>query len=155
MDAVRDWLGDADRVAALGRHLRSCGVPADRIALFRRTLHPEILGCAIAWAPDCPVEIFDREHGLDLSICFAGSPLDQAMAEGVSRTLSRSELERGAWKWADPFRGLGLVEVVVKPLARGAALVVGTRCAGGFTAGELATLQRMARMPIPARRRDA
>jgi hypothetical protein len=145
MDSVADWLGDADRVADLGRRLRAGDVPADRVALFRRTLHPEILGRATTWAPSCPIEIFDREHGWDLSVCFAGSPLDQAMTDGESRTLSRDELERGAWNWADPFRGLRLVILIVIPLPRGAALVVGTRRAAGFAERDLAVLDRIAR----------
>ena len=67
-----------------------------------------------------------------------------AMADGESRTLSRGDLERGAWNWADPFRGLGLFELVVKPLPHGAALVVGTRCPEGFTERDLTTLARLA-----------
>jgi hypothetical protein len=141
---LTDWLGDADRVADLGRRLRAGGVPADRVALFRRTLHPEILGRATVWAPNRPVEIFDRDHGIDLSIRFVDSPLDQAMAEGVSRALTPEELEHGAWNWADPFRGLGLSALLIRPLPRGAALVVGTRQAEGFADRELAVLDRLA-----------
>jgi hypothetical protein len=147
MDRITNWLGDADWVADLGRRLWDGGVPADRVALFRRTLHPQILARATAWAPNRPVEIFDRGHGFDLSICFAGSPLDQAMVEGKIRKLSRGELECGAWYWADPFRGLGLSELVVKPLPRGAALAVGTRCTDGFTDRDLAKLDRIAGSP--------
>jgi hypothetical protein len=144
MDRITNWLGDADWVADLGRRLWDGGVPADRLALFHRTLHPQFLARATTWAPNRPIEIFDRGHGLDLSICFAGSPLDQAMADGETRKLSRGDLEGGAWNWADPFRGLDLSELVVKPLPCGTALVVGTRCTLGFTDRDLATLNRIA-----------
>lgn len=144
MERIADWRGDADCVADLGHRLRDGGLPADRLALFRRTLHPEILGRATAWAPGRPVEIFDRDHGIDLSIQFAGSPLDLAMTRGLPLRLQPAEFERSFWRWADPFRGLGLAELVIHPLRSGATLAVGTCRPGGFAPAEMTLLVRLA-----------
>jgi len=144
MQACTDWLGDADRVADLGRRLAGAGVPADRLALYRRTLHPGVLGRATAWAPNRPVEIFDREHGLDLSLGFAGSPLELALAGGAALTFDPAALERGSAGWGDPLRGLGLKTLLVVPLRQAAALAVGTCRPGGFAEAETALIQRLA-----------
>jgi len=144
MDCVTDWLGDADRVAALGRRLRQAGVPADRLALYRRTLHPEILGRATAWSPNRPVEIFDREHGLELSIGFRGSLLDRVISEATAGTLTGPEIDHAPGRWTDPLRGFGLVAMLVIPLPKGTALAVGTRLSGGFPEGTARVIERLA-----------
>jgi len=138
-----DWLGDADRVASLGLRLVSAGVPADRLALYRRTLHPEILCRVTAWSPGRPIEIFDREHGLDLSPGFPGSPLDRAIAQGEAGRLSRHELERSAGRWADPLRSLGLYILLLVPIRPAMAMAIGSRCPAGFSDGNKMTIDRL------------
>jgi adenylate cyclase len=137
-----DWLGDADRVASLGRRLAGAGVPADRLALYRRTLHPEILCRVTAWSPERPIEIFDREHGLDLSLGFPGSPLDHAIADGRPGQLSGQEIDRSVGRWADPLRSLGLYILLLVPIQPGMALAVGSRCRGGFSESDKITIDR-------------
>jgi adenylate cyclase len=144
MDRVTDWLGDADKLVELGRQLRLAGVPADRLALYRRTLHPEILGRATAWAPDRPVEIFDRQHGLDLSAGFSGSPLDRTMTEETGCALTRRDLMGGGWRWAEVVQDEELSELRLVPLSRAAALAVGTCSKAGFSESDLALLDRLA-----------
>src|SRR6185437_718192 len=72
-------LDDAGLVAGLGRRLRTAGLPLDRLTLHLRTLHPELLARTVAWAPGEPVEIHDREHGIEVSAAFAGSALREVM----------------------------------------------------------------------------
>jgi adenylate cyclase len=72
-------LEDAAMAAGLGQRLRSAGLPLDRLTLSLRRLHPEIIWRTVAWAPDEPVEIHDREYGLAQSVAFLGSPLRQVM----------------------------------------------------------------------------
>ena len=143
MDLSADWLGDADRVACLGRRLTGSAVPVGRLALYRRTLHPGVLARATAWAPSRPVEIFDREHGLDLSAGFMGSPLDLAIAGGGAVTLAGAELDRPAWGWGDPLRGFALKSILILPLRAGAALAVGTRRPEGFTEADLVLIAKL------------
>lgn len=139
-----DWLGDADRIAGLGRRLTAAGAPADRLALYRRTLHPEILGRATAWSQNQPVEIFDREHGLDLSSGFRGGPLDRAIAESMAGILTGIEIDRSPWRWADPLRGRGLAVILLIPLPRGAALAIGTCRDAGFSESDENLIRRHA-----------
>ncbi|HMA51856.1 MAG TPA: hypothetical protein VKP60_18990 [Magnetospirillaceae bacterium] len=138
-----DWLGDADRIASLGLRLASAGVPADRLALYRRTLHPEILCRVTAWSPGRPIEIFDREHGLDLSTGFPGSPLDRAIAQGEPGRLSGDELERSTGHWVDPLRSLGLYILLLVPIRPAMALAVGSRSRTGFSDGNKMTIDRL------------
>ena len=138
-----DWLGDADRVAGLGRRLSGAACPIDRLALYRRTLHPAILGRATAWSPDRPVEIFDRDHGLDLSQGFAASPLERVIAEEITASLTGDEIEDTSGSWAAPLRGLDLSLILFFPLRQGAALAVGTGCRHGFAEPECRLLDRL------------
>lgn len=68
-------MDEAAFIAGLGRRLRSVGLPIDRLTLHLRTLHPEILGRTVAWAPNEPVEIHDREHGMEMSAGCLDSPV--------------------------------------------------------------------------------
>jgi len=106
-------------------------------------LHPEILGRATLWAPNRPVEIFDRDHGLDLSGGFCRSPLDRAISENIACVLAGMELERASWAWGDPLRGLGLHEMLIRPLRPDAALVIGTRRSTGFDPSDLGVVERL------------
>jgi adenylate cyclase len=67
-------LDDAKVTAELGCRLRATGLPLDHLGLYLRTLHPEIRGRTIAWAPDEPVQIHDRQHGVELSAAHLNNP---------------------------------------------------------------------------------
>lgn len=144
MEPVADWLGDADKIADLGCRLRESGVPIERLALYRRTLHPELLGRATLWAPGRPVEIFDRQHGLDLSPGFAKSPLDLAMTEGAEQVLTRQQIIRRGWRWAEPLLEGALAELRLRPLSSMAVLAVATSREGGLLSRDLSLLCRLA-----------
>src|SRR2546430_2538512 len=65
-------LDDAGLTAELGHRLRLAGLPLDRLVLHLRILHPQLFARTLAWSPNEPVEIRDREHGIELSSLFAG-----------------------------------------------------------------------------------
>lgn len=154
MDPSADWLGDADRVACLGRRLAGSGVPVARLALYRRTLHPGVLARATAWAPDGPVEIFDREHGLELSAGFVGSPLDSAIAGGGCVTLTAAELGGTDGRWSRPLLGFSLEIILLMPLRRNAALAVGTRRQTGFAEADLVLIAKLSGMLAKSAKRS-
>jgi adenylate cyclase len=145
-------LDDAGLIAGLGRRLWMAGVPIDRLTLHLRTLHPEILGRALAWAPDEPVEIHDREHGIELSAAFVGSPLRRVMETREPLTVRLDDPNDPARTRIDVFRGRSLVELVIVPLCNADGLVsaatFGTARPGGFAAAERAALDRL----VPALR---
>src|ERR1700692_3958503 len=55
-------LDDAGLVAGVGQRLRATGLPLDRFTLHFATLHPDLPGRIIAWAPDEPVEVYDQDQ---------------------------------------------------------------------------------------------
>jgi adenylate cyclase len=107
-------LEDAAMAAGLGQRLRSAGLPLDRLTLSLRRLHPEIIWRTVAWAPDEPVEIHDREYGLAQSVAFLGSPLRQVM-ETRRKEVVRVQGQSPHWM-TDVLRGRNLAEFVIVPL---------------------------------------
>jgi adenylate cyclase len=143
---------DAGLAAGLGTRLREAGLPVDRLTLHLRTLHPAILGRSIAWAPNEPVEVRDREHGIETVAAFAGNPVRQVMQTRQPLVIRLGASNDPAWIHADFFEGRGLVEFVVVPLSNAdcavSAASFSTARATGFTASERAALERI----VPALR---
>ncbi|MDK1491568.1 adenylate/guanylate cyclase domain-containing protein [Sinorhizobium sp. 7-81] len=145
-------LDDAGLAAGFGRRLRAAGLPIDRLTLNLRTLHPEILGRSVAWAPNEAVEIRDREHGTEISPGFAGSPLRRVMETRKPVIVRLDSSIDPAWVHTDLFHGRGLIEFVIVPLCNADGLVsaatFSTTCPSGFAPSELAALDRI----VPALR---
>src|SRR6266446_4327592 len=116
---VVEWLAsdechdvdDAGLIAGLGRQLQAAGLPIDRLAVHLRTLHPEILGRTVAWSPNEPVEVQDRQHGLEVRAEFVGSPIRHVMEtlEHLVVRMDRKEQER-RWTHLETYLGRDLVE---------------------------------------------
>jgi adenylate cyclase len=158
--AIVEWLSgnechdldDAGLIAGLGRRLRAAGLPVDRLSLHLRTLHPEFLGRTLAWAPNEPVEIHDREHGIAVSQAFLDSPLVQVMETGEPIVVRRVDDDDAAWTKTDIYQGRHLAELVIVPLhnAEGpmSAAAFGTIRPDGFSATDAKALERI----VPALR---
>lgn len=138
---------DAGLVAGLGRRLQAAGLPIDRLTLHLRTLHPEILGRSIAWSPGEPVEIHDREYGMDVSAAFAGSPLRTVMERREPVDVRFDEGPEEPWMTIDVFRGRGLVEMMAVPLCNldgpVSAAAFCTARPRGFSESERMALERV------------
>lgn len=145
-------LDDAGLAAAFGRRLRATGLPVDRLTLHLRTLHPEILGRSVAWAPNEAAEIREREHGIEDSPGFAGSPLRRVMETREPLIVRLDGSVGPAWAHTDLFQGRGLVEFVFVPLRNADGLVgaasFSTARPSGFTPSDRAALDRI----VPALR---
>ncbi len=130
-------LDDAGFVAWTGRRLRAAGLPLDRLTLHLRTLHPEFLGRTVAWSPDTPVEIADREHGVEQSAMFARSPIRQVMDTEAWISVRAGDPGFAEMMLLDVFRDRALAEIVIAPLLYGAsptsAVAFGTRRRAGFS----------------------
>jgi adenylate cyclase len=145
-------LDDAGLIAALGQRLRLIGLPIDRLTLHLRTLHPEILGRTLAWAPNEPVEVRDRAHGIFSVPAFANSPLREVMETGEVLSVRLDDGAKTAWADIDVFQGRHLVEQYIVPLCNAdgpvSAACFCTAAPRGFTVSEMAALERI----VPALR---
>ena len=139
-------------VAGLGLRLRSIGIPLDRLVLHLSTIHPEIRGRTLAWAPNEDVEIHDREHGYELQADVASGLLHQISETREPLVVRLDVSERPDWTQIDVFKDRGLVEFVFLPLRNTQGLVASavfcTKRNSGFTRAERAALQRI----VPALR---
>lgn len=137
-------LDGAELVAGLGCRLRAAGLPVDRLAALRWTLHPGVLAAAKSWTPDRPVQIYDREHGFEPPAAFAVSRLYDLLETGPL-DLQGEALAQVA---IEALRGVGLVEQFILPCGHAdgpfRAIAFGTAQRGGFTAAERAVFERVA-----------
>jgi len=103
-----------------------------------RTLHPEFLGRTLAWAPNEPVEIHDREHGIEVSRAFMSNPVLQVLETGEPLVVRRADDDDATWTKTDIYQGRHLAELVIVPLhnAEGpmSAATFGTIRSAGFSA---------------------
>jgi adenylate cyclase len=139
-------LDDAGMAAGLDQRLRSAGLPLDRLTLSLRRLHPEIIWRTVAWAPDEPVEIYDREFGLAQSAAFLGSPLHEVM-ETRRKLVVRVQGRSASWIQTDVFRDRNLAEFVIVPLCSNESptslAVFATADVSGFRAADHTLLEQI------------
>ena len=152
--AIVDWLIDGARsaplpqqvLAQLSERLVACGIPLWRVAVFVRTLHPQIMGRRFIWRPATEIEISEAPFELLESADFLENPIAQVYATG--RALRR--------KLGDPdcavdfpvlseLRAEGVTDYLALPLVftDGAihAVTCTTRQAGGFTDAQIAGIE--------------
>jgi adenylate cyclase len=139
-------LDDKEMIEGLGVRLLAAALPLDRLTLHLRTLHPQIIGRTLAWAPSEPVEILDREYGVETLAQFTESPLRQVM-ETRRPMVARFDPGDTDERVLDVFRGRRLTELVIFPLCNGdgpaSAAVFATARPSGFTPEEQAALERV------------
>jgi adenylate cyclase len=141
-------LDDAGLAAELGRRLNVSGLPVDHLGLYLRTLHPELLGRTISWAPGEPAQILDREHGIEHSPAFVGNPIIRVLETQKPLVVRVEPLKDAAWTHLDILEGRHLVEFVILPLrnadALPSAVSFATQRSIGFTSAERAAVKRIA-----------
>ncbi len=151
---IADWLIDGARsaplpqqvLAQLSERLAACGIPLWRVAVFVRTLHPQVMGRRFIWRPGAEVETSEAPYELLESADFLENPIAQVYATG--RALRR--------RLADPdcavdfpvlseLRAEGITDYLALPLvfSDGAihAVTCTTRQAGGFTDAQIAGIE--------------
>ncbi|KQY14322.1 adenylate cyclase [Rhizobium sp. Root73] len=137
-------LDEAGMIAAFGRRLRQIGLPLDRLTLHLMTLHPEIMGRTYAWAPGEPVEVHDREHGMQTA--FAATALRRAIDFRETLVVSGTD-ETLPWLHIDVFEGRGLSQIVIAPLCNAdgpvSAVSFASRESDGFTVSEIGMIERL------------
>jgi adenylate cyclase len=151
-----DWLIDGAR-SAKGRNgpfqefcerLLPAGLPLARVALFIRTLHPDVYGRSFIWRPGGEVAVSAADIDIEKTPAFATSPI---AAVYRSRRELRCRLDDPAsrrFPYLDELRGEGVTDYVALPLhfTDGSVHVVTftTKHQCGFTDDQLEALRRVA-----------
>lgn len=152
--AVADWLADGARsaprpdmvLAELCDRLVSCGFPLWRVAVFVRTLHPEIMGRRFLWQPGAEVKTSEASFDLLETAEYRNSPIVAVIDTGttIRRRLADPNCPAD-FPVLDEFRAEGITDYLATPLifTDGAVHVAtwSTQQAGGFSDAQFAGLQ--------------
>ncbi len=156
--SIVDWLTDGARsaprpetvLAEMCDQLVHAGIPLWRVAVFVRTLHPEIMGRRFIWQPDVGVTINEGLFDLLETERFQNSPFVAVMKSG--RTIRRQLADRDSPEEFSIFRELraeGATDYLATPLifTNGSVHVAtwSTRQVGGFTDEQIAGLEAIVR----------
>ena len=151
---VADWLADGARSASLPeevlaqlcKRLVACGIPLWRVAVFVRTLHPQVTGRRFLWRPEAGVEIGELPFERLDTAEYLDSPVVRLYA--TSAPMRRRIVEEG--EAADfavlrDLRAQGATDYLASPLlfSDGTvhAVTWATRDRGGFTDEHIAGLE--------------
>jgi adenylate cyclase len=152
--AVVDWLIDGARsapqpqqvLAELCDRLVACGIPLWRVAVFVRTLHPNVMGRRFVWRPGAEVETSEAPFELLETAEFRDNPIARVYETGrsIRRTLTDPDYVVDFPVLAD-LRAQGVTDYLASPLffTDGAIHVVTctTQQPGGFTDAQIAGIE--------------
>ena len=135
-----------DRVLGeLCDRLVDTGVPLWRVAVFVRTLPPQILGRKIEWRAGVGATISEAPFGIFDTTAFQGSPVARVYEEVRSIRLRLDEANVGIFPQLDALRTEGATDYFALPLSfsNGEVHVAtwATQRAAGFSDSELATFE--------------
>src|SRR6202049_7712 len=151
---IADWLIDgalsppqpAQVLAQLSEWLVACGIPLWRVAVFVRTLHPQVMGRRFIWRPGTEVEVSEAPFELLESADFLENPIAQVYATG--RALRRKLTDPDCavdFPVLSELRTEGITDYLASPLVftDGAihAVTCTTRQDGGFTDAQIAGIE--------------
>jgi len=151
---VADWLIDGARsapqpaqvLAQLSERLVACGIPLWRVAVFVRTLHPQVMGRRFIWRPGIEVEVSEAPFELLESAGFLENPIAQVYATGraLRRKLANPDCAAD-FPVLSELRAEGITDYLASPLlfTDGAihAVTCTTRQPGGFSDPQIAGIE--------------
>jgi len=152
--AVVNWLVDGARsapqphqvLAQLSERLVACGIPLWRVAVFVRTLHPNIMGRRFVWRPGAEVEAREAPYELLESSDFLDSTIARVYLteKPIRRRLADPDCPLDFPILAE-LRAEGVTDYLASPLffTDGTIHVVTctTREPGGFTDAQIAGIE--------------
>jgi adenylate cyclase len=150
---VVDWLVDGARSAPapeqvleqLCARLVDLGLPLWRVAVFVRTLHPQVMGRRFLWRPDAPVDVSEASFDILETDEFRLSPITHVYRTGaiLRRRLMDPECPADFAVLVD-LRKEGVTDYLARPLVftNGEihVLTLSTRAEGGFSEADIAAL---------------
>lgn len=160
VQSVVDWMVDGARtvgapqdvLAELCDRLAAYGLPLHRVAVFVRTLHPDIMGRRFLWRPGQTVEVSARSHDLLGTDTYRRSPMPVVFETGepIRRRIEDPACPRD-YVVLDELHAEGVTDYLIQPLpfTNGEVHAISwtTTQPGGFTTDHLATLEAV-RLPL-------
>ncbi len=156
IQAIADWLSDGARsapraedvLAELCPRLVEGGLPLWRVAVFVRTLHPQVMGRRFEWRPDTGIKVREAPFALYEAAEFRDSPVAQIYASGAKLRRRLAADDAIDFPVLAELRDEGVTDYLALPLvfSDGAIHVATwtTRRPGGFTETEIAVLETLA-----------
>src|SRR5438105_8601197 len=154
IEEVADWLIDGARsapqpvqvLAQLSERLVACGIPLWRVAVFVRTLHPQVMGRRFIWRPATGVEVSEAPFELLESADFLENPIAHVYATGQALRRNLADPDCAVdFPVLSELRAEGITDYLALPLVftDGAihAVTCTTRQAGGFTDAQIAGIE--------------
>ena len=145
-DGPRDTRESPDVLSDLCGRLKACGLPLWRVALFVRTLHPEIMGRRFLWQDGQGVKVTNAPFGVLEQEDFRQSPVAHVYVTGKGlRIRLDCDPQADEFPIAQELRAEGAIEYIAMPLvfSNGEIHVVTwtTQHAAGFTDEQVAALE--------------
>jgi len=158
LKAIADWLADGARsapqpqqvLAQLSERLVACGIPLWRVAVFVRTLHPQVMGRRFLWRPGADVETSDAPFELLETELFRDSPIARVYqtGEAIRRKIADPDCPNDFPVLVD-LRAEEVTDYLASPLVFSNgdihAVTCTTRQPGGFTDAQIAGLEAVMR----------
>jgi len=158
LKAIADWLADGARsapqpqqvLAQLSERLVACGIPLWRVAVFVRTLHPQVMGRRFLWRPSADVETSDAPFELLETEIFRDSPIARVYqtGEAIRRKIADPDCPNDFPVLVD-LRTEEVTDYLASPLVFSNgdihAVTCTTRQPGGFTDAQIAGLEAVMR----------
>jgi adenylate cyclase len=154
---VVDWLVDGARtvrqpqdvLAELCQRLVACGLPLYRVAVFVRTLHPNVMGRRFLWRQGEDVQVSEAPYAMLDSDTYRASPIPVVFA--TERPIRRRIRDPDDYQIIGELRAESVTDYLVQPLpfTNGEVHAVSwtTQDAGGFSEGHIAALEAI-RLPF-------
>jgi adenylate cyclase len=154
VEAVVEWLVDGARSARqpqdvltqLCARLLACGLPLHRVAVFVRTLHPNVMGRRFLWRRGEGVVVTEAEYGITDTDTYLRSPVPVVFERGetIRRRLADPACPNDYEILAE-MRAEGVTDYLIQPLpfTNGEVHAVSwtTRRPSGFSDDDMAALE--------------
>src|SRR5262245_11817192 len=158
VEAVGDWLVDGARTAGrpedvlaeLCGRLLACGLPLHRVAVFVRTLHPDVMGRRFLWRAGEGVVVSAAAYDLVDTDRYRRNPVPVvfATAEPIRRRIEAAD-RPDDYQIVEEMRAEGVTDYLIQPLqfTNGEVHAVSwtTQRPGGFSDADLAALEAIRR----------
>jgi adenylate cyclase len=158
VEAVVAWLVDGARsarqpqdvLAELCDRLLACGLPLHRVAVFVRTLHPDVMGRRFLWRAGAGVEVSEAAYEVMETDTYLRSPVPVvfATAAPIRRRIEAADCPDD-YQIVGEMRAEGVTDYLIQPLefTNGEVHAISwtTLRPGGFTDEDIAALEAIRR----------